>query len=291
VPYSHDDHDSNDANRYKSASLLGDAAVEFAKEGLNVFPLARLTKVPRRGSAGLYEATDDIHQIREWWNADPYANIGVRTLRLAVVDLDSYQPQFSDSWDEFVVRTRPECLPATWVSRTGRGGSHYWYRLTDPEHRNLKNGYTSSLPIDGNTVRHPHIDLKCSGGSYVVAPPSVTHSGRYGWVRRGKLAGAPAWLRGPLPPSNRSLGAPPIARRGRPARRVAALLDLIAAAPVGERNSTLNWAAFRLADVVIAGMLSDDLARDSLLEAAADAGLPAREAERTIHSAFAARGL
>ena len=59
-------------------------------------------------------------------------------------------------------------------------------------------------------------------------------------------------------------------------------LDAIAEAPVGTRNSTLNSEAFKF---VVRDGTSPAL-RSQLLEAAAQAGIPVREAEDTINSAF-----
>jgi hypothetical protein len=61
----------------------------------------------------------------------------------------------------------------------------------------------------------------------------------------------------------------------------------------GERNSCLNWAAYRLGERVALGELYEDVVEGSLLRAAIDAGLPSDEALRTIVSglnAAAGRG-
>lgn len=235
-----DNDDSNDASQSDMRARLLKAAIELANRGLSVFPLAPGTKIPCRGSAGFHDATTDTDQIRGWWTTGPLANVGVRTSRLAVVDFDLYQPQSEESWDRLLDLIHPESFPSTWVSRTGRGGKHYWYRLGESENRHLKNGYASHLPINGEIVRMPHIDLKCSGGSYVVAPPSVVPQGAYSWLRRGMLATAPDWLRGP----SRSLA--PRAETHREfqvkgsAKRVASICEMVASAPFGQRNDTLN---------------------------------------------------
>ncbi len=52
----------------------------------------------------------------------------------------------------------------------------------------------------------------------------------------------------------------------------------------GERNHTLNLAAFRLGQLVQAGHLAEDDVRADLTDAALKAGLGARETERTIAS-------
>ena len=286
-----DNDDSNDAGRPDMKPRILDAAIELANRGLSVFPLAPGTKIPCRGSAGFHDATTDIDQIGEWWTASPDGNVGVRTVGLAVVDLDLYHPRARESWDRIIKMTRPESLPSSWTSRTGRGGMHRWYQLTDSEDRHLKNGYASQLPINGELVRLPHIDLKCSGGSYVVAPPSVVPQGAYSWLRRGMLATAPHWLRGP----SRSLARPAETHRQfhvkGSAKRVASICEMVAAAPVAERNDTLNWGSFHMAEVVIAGVLKRQQAHDALLEAAIEAGLRSLEARRTILSAFTARGI
>ena len=286
-----DNGDSDDGGRPHIKCRLLDAAVELAKWGLHVFPLSPRTKVPRRGSAGFHDATTDIDQIDEWWTASPEGNVGVRTEGLAVVDFDLYQPRARESWDRLIKMTHPESLPSTWTSRTGRGGMHHWYQLTDSEDRHLKNGYASCLPINGEIVRLPHIDLKCSGGSYVVAPPSVVPEGAYSWLRYGTLGNAPDWLRGPsrwLAPRAETLRE--FCVKGS-AKRVAAICEMVATAPIGQRNDTLNWGSFHMAEVVIAGVLQRQQAHDALLEAAIEAGLRSLEAKRTILSAFTARGI
>lgn len=62
----------------------------------------------------------------------------------------------------------------------------------------------------------------------------------------------------------------------------------VAQAPVGERNTTLNKAAFKLAQLVAGGELSEEDARRELLDAATVAGLSEQEAERTYLSALRA---
>jgi len=286
-----DDDDSNDGDRRRMKPSLSDAAAQLGRQGLEVFPLAPGTKVPHSGSAGFRDATTDAAQILEWWKAAPRANIGVRTTGLAFVDVDLYHPGSEESWDRLLDLTRSDSLLSTWVSRTGRGGRHLWYRLADPEDRFLKNGYTSSLPIDGEIVHLPHIDMKCSGGSYIVAPPSVVPEGDYAWPHRDAFAPAPNWLRGPKPQAARPAGSSCAPRPVVSARRIVAILEWVETAPVGQRNSTLNWGAFRMAEVVVMGVLRKQQAHDALLEAAIESGLGPREAERTILSAFTAQGI
>ena len=178
-------------------------------------------------------------------------------------------------------------LHKTTTARTARGGVHHWFTLPDVDVRYLSNGYTSRLPINGEIVHLSGIDMKCGGRSYVVAPPSITNDGTYTWLGEGKTRPAPDWLRGPRPPSIVRTGARSSMVFGS-SRRIAALCDAVRAAPVGERNATLNWAAFRMADVVTAGVISRGLAHDALVESALEAGLSISEAQRTARSGLGA---
>jgi hypothetical protein len=264
--------------------------VHLASIGLHVFPLTPGTKVPTKGSAGLRDATTNLDQVNEWWRQRPDANIGVRTIGLAVIDLDLYHPEASHSQRRLLNRLEIQSLPTTATSRTGRGGRHYWYHLPDPQRRHLHSGYTSRLPISGDIVNLPHIDMKSAGGSYVVAPPSIVSGGPYAWIRRTGLALAPEWLHGPAPISSQPRRVPTI-QAVTSSKQVAGILRVVAAAKPGQRNNLLNWGAYRLAGAVLSGTLSDQLARDGLLEAATRTGLTTREAIRTIRSAFDARGI
>jgi hypothetical protein len=58
----------------------------------------------------------------------------------------------------------------------------------------------------------------------------------------------------------------------------------VATARQGERNSTLNRAAFRLGQLAATGALTRQIISDRLHSAAAECGLPNKEAHRTITS-------
>ena len=260
------------------------AAHQLAQNGFSVFPLAPGSKVPRKGSHGFEDATSDPERIDDWWKQDPRSNIGVRTLGLAVLDIDLYKQDAASSLRRLTAMVGD--LNKTAIALTARGGVHHWFTLTDPDGRYLSNGYASRLPINGQIVRLSGIDMKCGGRSYVVAPPSITKDGAYTWLREGETRPAPDWLRGSRPASTvRTDTRSSIVGS---ARRIAALCDAVRAAPVGERNTTLNWAAFRMAGVVTAGVINRDLARDALVESALEAGLSMSEAQRTARSGLGA---
>jgi hypothetical protein len=264
---------------------LRQAAHRLARNGFSVFPLAPGSKVPRKGSHGFEDASNDTEMIDYWWNQNPRSNIGVRTLRLAVLDIDLYKPDAGSSLRRLTAMVGE--LDETAVALTPRGGVHYWFAVAEADSRHLSSGYTSRLPINGEIVRFSGIDMKCGGRSYIVAPPSITKDGAYTWRREGKTPPAPIWLRGSRPPVTVPAGTRSPSVVGS-ARRVAALCDVVRAAPVGERNTTLNWAAFRMAEIVSAGVINRGLACDALVESALAAGLSESEAQRTARSGLVA---
>jgi hypothetical protein len=76
---------------------------------------------------------------------------------------------------------------------------------------------------------------------------------------------------------------------GSPEARLGGLCRTVAAATEGTRNSTLFWAASRLAEM--AGELRMNAALQALVHAAAESGLDGREIARTIDSALKTRGV
>lgn len=101
---------------------------------------------------------------------------------------------------------------------------------------------------------------------------------------------APEWLATALgrPSEPPAPSVPRTASSSSSTRYGTAVLDRLAAevasAPEGTRNDTLNRAAHRAGGFVAGNEIDESAARDALLDAAIHAGLPAREAEKTIES-------
>ncbi len=69
---------------------------------------------------------------------------------------------------------------------------------------------------------------------------------------------------------------------------LAGLARVVREAPIKQRNVRLNWASFRAGEHAAKGALDVGAAEHELLAAAIDAGLPEREARRTIASGLSA---
>lgn len=152
-------------------------ALEYARNGWHVFPLAPNSKVPTAGSRGFKDATTDPARIEEMWR-DPYFNVGLATGRISglfVLDVDTKDGRPG------LESARLLNLPRTLTVRTPTGGFHAYF----------------SLPFGAKCASGkdmlPGIDWRCDGG-YVVAAGSVTPKGTYLIARQAPIATLPQHL-------------------------------------------------------------------------------------------------
>ena len=274
-------------------SDLLDAALAYAAEGRAVLPLhtaaeghcscgrgdcSSPAKHPRVRH-GLHEATTRIDQIRHWWTRWPQANIGVRTgeaSNLVVLDIDTRHDGHHALAD---LAKRDPAVLDTRLIRTGGGGWHLYF--THPGHviRNSAGLLGSGIDVRGD-------------GGYIVAPPSTHISGRpYRIGHARPIAPLPLSVHCAVERSRPSVVPPQCDVRSGSAWANAAFereLALVATAERGTRNATLIRAAFKLGQLVCSGQLDHFATRDALVNAAAAAGLPLREATTTVIRGVAA---
>mgnify|MGYP006278692985 CR=1 FL=1 len=168
------------------------AALAYARQGWHVFPLhpscgEEDPKAPLGYLVpnGFKNATTDLDTLRKWWGQYPQANVGVATGMVSGVVVLDVDPR--DGGDASLANLEAEHgpLPTTLVTRTGSGGSHYWFACPD-------GGLHSRKPYQG-------IDFKADGG-YVVAPPSIHPNGQAyrfessDWTVQLPLPALPGWL-------------------------------------------------------------------------------------------------
>ena len=156
----------------KLNNVMLDNALKYANSGLSVFPIKPRGKKPIY-PGGYQIATTKEEQIREWWNKNPDANIGIATGKMSggvfVLDVDINENEGINGceslkeWED----SNNVKIPETVNSITGRGGYHYFFH----SEREIK---TRAGILSG-------IDVRGEGG-YVVAPPSVHENGNtYEW--------------------------------------------------------------------------------------------------------------
>lgn len=151
---------------------LKEAALRYAKIGLAVFPLIERDKKPLTAN-GFKDATTDPAKIEEWWSIHPNANVGIATGQisggLVAIDMDVDKEKDKDGYHTFTKWCDDNflILPDSWLSITGRGGYHLFYR--------------SLFPVPSKIGWLEDVDIRADGG-YIVAPPSIHPNGtRYEW--------------------------------------------------------------------------------------------------------------
>ena len=262
--------------RVAEEPTLAAAALRYANLGIPVFPCVPGGKQPLTPN-GFHDATSVARVVHGWWQRTPDANIGLPTgtpTGVLVVDVDVHsgasgfaaferarREGFGDAW--------------AWMVRTPSGGLHAYYpNVGGQDQRSWQ-------------VPAAHIDFRGDGG-YVVAPPSrievdgATRSYEVLAVANHapKVVDAVELRRFLEPPRP----APTLAPPGMPAKacRPDALARTVALTPEGGRNRALFWASCRMVE----NGLSHSDAMSWLMPAARHAGLPEREIETTVNSAF-----
>lgn len=271
-----------------TSQTLAEWALYFAAMGWHVFPLASRDKRPAI-KAWEERATTDTERITRCWQTGPF-NVGIATgpSRLLVLDLDTADPGETDPDGtvgiERVAEERGVPLPETYTVTTPSGGRHLYFAL--PAGVELRN-------TAGQLA--PHVDTR-AGGGYVVGPGSTLPAGGYELIDDRDPVELPAWLlqvlcqrpafEGPV----RSVRAVT-----EPGKYAAAALrgecEAVAAAPRGQHNAVLSRAAWRVGQLVGAGLCEADHARAELLHAAqaligADCGCTPGEIARVIDAAL-----
>jgi hypothetical protein len=160
-------------------------------------------------------------------------------------------------------------LPVTRVHRTRSGGLHLAFR------------HAPNIRCSVGWVA-PEIDVRGDSGFVSWWPATGLPV-----LSSAPFAPWPDWLCAQLSSSKQSV-ARHIAVPDRHA--IAGLVQAIAGASPGERNTLTYWAACRAGEMVASGLLRADAAAAIIAEAATRTGLPRSEAERTAWSGIRTTG-
>jgi putative DNA primase/helicase len=180
----------------KTDTLCRNAALEYIKHGIPVFPICwpntdgtcdcgRKHQGKKIGKApltrhGLKDATVKQARVEEYWSRWPNAGIALATDCLVVLDFDAD----NGGLESKTIIEAQYGLPRTRTHRTGGGGLHYLYR--SPDGTDIRNAV--------NLGGYLGVDLRANGG-YIVAPPSLHKNGnRYEVIDNSEIIPAPTWL-------------------------------------------------------------------------------------------------
>jgi hypothetical protein len=237
------------------------AAIALAAEGRSVFPCLQ-TKAPACPN-GFKVASTDPAVVRDLWRRYPGPLIGVPTgtaSGFSVLDIDPKHFEAREWWIE-----QRDALPPTRTHRTRSGGLHLLYA-----HRDGVRNSVSKIA--------PGVDIRGRGG-YIVWWPAAGLP----VLRNVELAPWPTWLhplaRETMAPPDRTTAVTNISDQS-----YEGIIRFVACAREGERNAALFWGSCRFGEMIREGLLTESTAIAILVEAAARAGLPHDEADRTARS-------
>lgn len=157
----------------------------YAQRGWQSFPIKPRDKTPL--VKWTEAATNDEKTAVGWFDNYPEANIGIacgKRSGIVVLDVDAAHGGY-ESLTELIAQYGN--LPETFISKTGNGGEHIFFRHPGIEIHNSAGKLGRGLDIRGD-------------GGYVVAPPSIHPNGNiYEWVVSDtQLADMPQWMIGKL---------------------------------------------------------------------------------------------
>jgi Bifunctional DNA primase/polymerase, N-terminal len=181
---------------YEKSGRMVDAALGYARFGIPVFPcgLDRKRPIPARdrgpdgepisGTGGVYKATTDPEQIRNWWTGRKQYLIAVPMgprSGVWALDVDTAEDHADGtaSWNTLLAQHEPF---VTREHRSATGGPHVIFAW-DPE-RPIgcsKGGLPSGIEVKGQ-------------GGYIVVPPSRRKGRAYQVFRDSEPIVAPDWI-------------------------------------------------------------------------------------------------
>lgn len=270
------------------------AALAYAALGLPVFPCKGGSKEPATGH-GFHDATTEAGRIRELFRAGH--NIGTPgTPGALIVDFDVSKderiPLAQRRADtRQVLRMMEDTFPevaAAPLHGTPSGGYHAFLCLPPGTPRLV----TGAWP---RGAERTYGELRGMARAYVVLPPSSTPVGTYTVLRPlVHIEDLPVASSGLLkylspPPRRQRRKAPRVSGQANRVEQLQRLAETVRRTPPDTaRNVNLNRSAFIAGLMIAAGELDEATAEHELMAAALDAGLPQREAERTLASGLTA---
>jgi len=173
-------------------------ALKLQEQGFHIYPLSPGSKIPRKGSKGWNDATNDLSQIKEWWEHCSTYNIGLMLEHhnLIVVDCDRHNETIDGVENYKKLAQMYEPFPPTYTEATPGNGLHFFFKI--PENVSIQQetgAFKSIFKTDEAGNGLSGIDIITLG---VPIAPSTMHDGKKYRVLDDKkiteIAEAPKWL-------------------------------------------------------------------------------------------------
>ncbi len=255
-------------NSYEGRKRPIDVALEFAQQGIPVFPCGDAKRPLVSG--GFKAATLIPDQIKAWWGNHPGALIGIPTgAQSGIVVLDVDVKNGIDGNES--LRNLAHEFDTKTVS-TPSNGLHYYFE------------YDSNNPVRCSAgALGPGLDVRGDGG-YVIAYGSVSSKGTYSLLLDQPLALCPEWISRHKERSRAESSPVYTEDQIKPTAQteLRRQIELVENAQPGQRNTALNRAAFLLGTQVGAGVLCEaDVCRE-LIDAARVCGLVQEDGQPSV---------
>lgn len=178
---------------------LVDHALDYARRGLEVFPVKASNKAPHTEN-GMKDATTDPDQIGRWWRRWPDALIGCRIPeKFVVLDIDPRHGG-DKTWAELESCYAPIPIGRQHHSGRGDGGFHVWAKRpagklqARPLHQWAQRNKVGAPA--GKRSWTSGIDILHHGHRYTILPPSPhPETGRpYEWDSQGDPLELPGFV-------------------------------------------------------------------------------------------------
>ncbi len=262
-----------------------EVAINIASIGLPILPCtldkrATLSDWPNKAST-------DPARLNEWFaRGDRAPAINLGATNLVVVDLDNHEGRANGVESFKKLLKQNGAITKNWVIVSTPNKGFHIYFLQPSSGERISNSAGKFAP---------GVDIRGDGG-YILAPNASLGQGKVYRTtpdhpdlieayKAGAIPELPEWIAAPLqrPKLQETVtGNPPSDKYARAAFE--GEYGRVATAPLGQRNDTLNNAAFSLGQFIPSSALTRPEVESGLLRAALAAGLDKNEALATINS-------
>jgi Protein of unknown function (DUF3987)/Bifunctional DNA primase/polymerase, N-terminal/Primase C terminal 2 (PriCT-2) len=173
----------NDNSNTNMANPTLVAVLEYAKQGLPVFPCNAMNKSPLT-TRGFKDATTDAGQLAMWWTQHPNALIGMPTGQITdrvVIDLDVKHGKDGIARFRELLSANQTSPISTLIISTAGGGQHWVYKWPGLRFKSSTDKIGAGIDTRGD-------------GGYVIVPPSSDHRGQYTVLTDAPIAPLPSWF-------------------------------------------------------------------------------------------------